>query len=180
MSVLSTSAQRVQDALDAAGVATRIVEYDVPARTSAEAAAVLGCAVGQIAKSLVFKSASGAPVLVIASGAHRVDEAKIAALAGEAIGKADPAFVRATTGYAIGGIPPLGWTNTLRAARSDADSPSGAALRAHATPSRTFIDRNLLAYETVYAAGGTPHAMFPITPAELVRVAQGTVAETAP
>jgi len=158
VSALSTSAQRVQDALDAAGVATRIVEYDVPARTSAEAAAVLGCAVGQIAKSLVFKSASGTPVLVIASGAHRVDEAKIAALAGEPIGKADAPFVRAATGYAIGGIPPL----------------------AHSTNPRTFIDRNLLAYETVYAAGGTPHAMFPITPAELVRVAQGTVADTAP
>ena len=158
MKALSTSAQRVQDALDAAGVQTRIVEHDVPARTSAEAAAVLRCAVGQIAKSLVFKSASGAPVLVIASGAHRVDEAKIAALAGEAIGKADASFVRAATGYAIGGIPPL----------------------AHSTRARTFIDRNLLAYETVYAAGGTPHAMFPISPAELVRVAEGTVAETAP
>jgi prolyl-tRNA editing enzyme YbaK/EbsC (Cys-tRNA(Pro) deacylase) len=158
MSTLSPSAQRVQDALDAAGVTTRILEYDVPARTSAEAAAVLGCAVGQIAKSLVFKSASGAPVLVIASGAHRVDEANIAALAGESIGKADPSFVRATTGYAIGGIPPL----------------------AHATRSRTFIDRNLLGYDTVYAAGGTPHAMFPITPQELVRVAEGAVADTAP
>jgi prolyl-tRNA editing enzyme YbaK/EbsC (Cys-tRNA(Pro) deacylase) len=158
MKVLSTSAQRVQEALIAAGVATTIVEYDVPARTSAEAAAVLGCTVGQIAKSLVFKSASGAPVLVIASGAHRVDEAKIAALAGETIGKADAAFVRTATGYAIGGIPPL----------------------AHATRPRTFIDRNLLAYETVYAAGGTPHAMFPIAPAELVRVAEGTVADTAP
>ena len=158
MSNLSTSAQRVQDALDAAGVTTRIVEYEVPARTSAEAAGVLGCAVGQIAKSLVFRSASGTPVLVIASGAHRVDEAKIAGLAGEAIGKADADFVRAATGYAIGGIPPL----------------------AHAVRPRTFIDRNLLAYATVYAAGGTPHAMFPIAPAELVRVADGTVADTAP
>jgi prolyl-tRNA editing enzyme YbaK/EbsC (Cys-tRNA(Pro) deacylase) len=155
---LSASAQRVQDALDAAGVTTRIVEYEVPARTSAEAAAVLGCAVGQIAKSLVFKSASGTPVLVIASGAHRVDESKVATLTGEAIGKADASFVREATGYAIGGIPPL----------------------AHATRPRTFIDRNLLAYETVYAAGGTPHAMFPIAPAELVRVAQGKVADTAP
>ena len=158
MSALSTSAQRVQDALDAAGVTTRIVEYDVPARTSAEAAAVLGCEVGQIAKSLIFRSASGVPVLVIASGAHRVDEAKVAALAGESIGKADAAFVRTATGYAIGGIPPL----------------------AHATRARTFIDRNLLAYDTVYAAGGTPHAMFPIAPMDLVRVAQGTVADTAP
>lgn len=155
---LSSSARRVQDALDAAGVTTRIVEYDVPARTSAEAAAVLGCAVGQIAKSLVFKAASGVPVLVIASGALRVDEARIGALAGEAIGKADAAFVRTVTGYAIGGIPPL----------------------AHAQPLRTFIDRNLLQYDTVYAAGGTPHAMFPIAPADLVRVAGGIVADTAP
>ncbi len=155
---LSTSAQRVQDALDAAGVSARIVEYDVPARTSAEAAAVLGCTVGQIAKSLVFKTASGAPVLVIASGALRVDERRIGALAGESIGKADAAFVRTVTGYAIGGIPPL----------------------AHAQPLRTFIDRNLLQYDTVYAAGGTPHAMFPIAPADLVRVAGGEVADTAP
>jgi len=155
---LSASAQRVQDALAAAGVSSRIVEYDVPARTSAEAAAVLGCTVGQIAKSLVFKAASGVPILVIASGAMRVDEAKIGALAGEPIGKADAAFVRGVTGYAIGGIPPL----------------------AHAQPLRTFIDRNLLQYATVYAAGGTPHAMFPISPAELVRVAGGQVTDTAP
>jgi prolyl-tRNA editing enzyme YbaK/EbsC (Cys-tRNA(Pro) deacylase) len=97
-------------------------------------------------------------VLVIASGAHRVDEAKVATLAGEAIGKADASFVRDVTGYAIGGIPPL----------------------AHTKRARTFVDRNLLAFETVYAAGGTPHAMFPIAPAELVRVAHGTVADTAP
>ncbi len=154
---LSPSAQRVQDALAAAGIAARIVEYDVPARTSAEAAAVLGCTVGQIAKSLVFRAASGAPVLVIASGAHRVDEAKVAALASEPIGKADAAFVRAATGYAIGGIPPL----------------------AHAQGMRTFVDRNLAQYATVYAAGGTPHAMFPIAPADLVRVSGGTEADVA-
>ena len=154
---LSGSAQRVQDALTAAGVVTFVTEYAAPARTSAEAASVLGCAVGQIAKSLVFRAASGVPVLVIASGAHRVDELKVAALAGEAIGKADAAFVRAATGYAIGGIPPLG----------------------HAQRLLTFVDRNLLQYSTVYAAGGTPHAMFPLTPADLVRVAGGTVADTA-
>jgi prolyl-tRNA editing enzyme YbaK/EbsC (Cys-tRNA(Pro) deacylase) len=157
MSVLSPTAQRVQDALDQAGIASRIVEYDAPARTSVEAAQVLGCAVGQIAKSLVFRAASGTPVLVIASGAHRVDEAKVAALTGQAIGKADAAFVRSVTGYTIGGIPPL----------------------AHAQPLQTFVDRNLMQYTTVYAAGGTPHAMFPITPAELVRVAGGAVADTA-
>ena len=155
---LSATAQRVQDALDAAGVTTRIVEYDVPARTSAEAAMVLGCTVAQIAKSLVFRAQSGSAILVIASGANRVDEKKIAALAGEAIGKADASFVREVTGYAIGGIPPL----------------------AHAQRLRTYIDRNLLSYDTVYAAGGTPHAMFPIAPADLVRVAGGEVADTTP
>ena len=154
---LSPSAQRVQDALGAAGLAARIVEYDVPARTSAEAAAVLGCTVGQIAKSLVFRAASGAPVLVIASGAHRVDEAKVASLANEPIGKADAAFVRAATGYAIGGIPPL----------------------AHAQQMRPFVDLNLAQYATVWAAGGTPHAMFPIAPDDLVRVCGGTLADVA-
>ncbi len=153
---LSPSAQRVQDALAVAGVATVITEYHTSARTSAEAAAVLGCAVGQIAKSLVFRAASGAPVLVIASGANRVDESKIAMLVGEPIGKADAAFVRTVTGYAIGGIPPLG----------------------HAQRLTTIIDRDLLDYDVVYAAGGTPHAMFPIAPADLVRVAEGMVADT--
>ena len=152
---LSASAQRVQDALAAAGVATTIVEYDVPARTSAEAAAVLGCTVAQIAKSLVFRAASGAPVLVIASGANRVDEAKVAAQVGEPIGKANAAFVRECTGYAIGGIPPLG----------------------HARPLTTLVDRDLLQHDVVYAAGGTPHAMFPLSPADLVRVAGGGVAD---
>ena len=154
---LSPTSQRVQDALLAAGVDARIVEYDVPARTSDEAAAVLGCAVGQIAKSLVFRLASGNPVLVIASGAHRVDERKVSAMMAEAIGKADAAYVRDVTGYAIGGIPPL----------------------AHAQAIRAFVDRNLLRYDVVYAAGGIPHAMFPITPADLVRVSGGIVADVA-
>lgn len=157
MGTLSPTAQRVQDALDAAGVETTIVEYDVPARTSAQAAEVLGCTVAQIAKSLVFKAQSGRPVLVIASGANRVDEAKVALLVGEPIGKADAAFVRDATGYAIGGIPPL----------------------AHAQRLVPLIDRNLLAYDVVYAAGGTPHAMFPVTPEALVRVSGGTPADVA-
>jgi prolyl-tRNA editing enzyme YbaK/EbsC (Cys-tRNA(Pro) deacylase) len=152
---LSPSAQRVQEALAAAGVAAIITEYDVPARTSVEAAKVLCCEVAQIAKSLVFRAASGRPVLVIASGVNRVDETKVAAQIGEAIGKADADFVRDASGYAIGGIPPLG----------------------HARPLTTLIDRDLLRYGIVYAAGGTPHAMFPITPADLVRVAGGNVAD---
>ena len=154
---LSSSAQRVQDALDRAGVPTRIVEYAEPARTSAQAAAVLGCTVGQIAKSLVFRAASGRAVLVIASGANRVDETKVSTQIGEPIGKADATFVREATGYAIGGIPPLG----------------------HAQALVPLIDRDLLGYDVVYAAGGTPHAMFPLSPADLVRVSAGTVADVA-
>jgi Cys-tRNA(Pro) deacylase len=154
---LSASAQRVQDALNAAGIETTITEYDVPARTSAEAAAVLGCTVAQIAKSLVFKTTSGSALLVIASGANRVDEAKVSALVGEPIGRADAAFVREWTGYAIGGIPPLG----------------------HAQSLTTLIDRELLRFDTVYAAGGTPRAMFPLSPTDLVRAAGGTVADVA-
>jgi prolyl-tRNA editing enzyme YbaK/EbsC (Cys-tRNA(Pro) deacylase) len=154
---LSSSAQRVQDTLAGAGVASTIVEYAVPARTSAQAAEVLGCSVAQIAKSLVFRAASGKPVLVIASGVNRVDERKVADLVGEPIGKADAAFVREATGYAIGGIPPLG----------------------HARAITALIDRDLLAHDVVYAAGGTPHAMFPLSPGDLLRVSAGTVADVA-
>ena len=154
---LSASARKVQDALAAAGLSSEIVEHEVPARTSAQAAELLGCTVGQIAKSLVFRAASGRPVLVIASGANRVDEAKVAALIGEPIGKADGSYVREVTGYAIGGIPPLG----------------------HARPLVPLIDADLLAFDVVYAAGGTPNALFPIAPADLVRASGGTVADVA-
>jgi prolyl-tRNA editing enzyme YbaK/EbsC (Cys-tRNA(Pro) deacylase) len=154
---LSPSARRVQDALVAAGLDCRIVEHAVAARTSAEAAAALGCSIAEIAKSLVFRRGDHGAVLVIASGANRVDERKVAALLGEPIGKADAALVRELTGYAIGGIPPL----------------------AHATPLPTLIDRDLLRFDRVNAAGGTPNAMFPIRPADLVRVSGGRVAEIA-
>ena len=156
---LSPSARRVQDALAACGLDCRIVEHEASSRTSADAAALLGCSVAQIAKSLVFRrvDAGGGAVLVIASGANRVDVAKVAALAGEPIGKADAAFVRTATGYAIGGIPPLGHAQSLLA----------------------FVDRDLMRYPVVYAAGGTPHAMFPLPPHELPRIAGGTVADVA-
>ena len=154
---LSLSAQRVQEALAAAGVDAPITEYDVPARTSAEAAKVLGCEVAQIAKSLVFRAASGRPVLVIASGASRVDERKIEALLGEPIGKADPAYVRETTGFVIGGIPPL----------------------AHRSPMAVFIDRDCCSTIACLPQGEPPHAMFPIAPADLVRASRGTLADVA-
>ena len=156
---LSPSAQRVQDALEGAGLDCRIVEHAASSRTSAEAASLLGCEVAQIAKSLVFRrgSAGDGAVLVIASGANRVDEAKVAALLREPIGRADAAFVRQATGYAIGGIPPLG----------------------HATAMPVLVDRALTAFDVVYAAGGTPNALFPIAPADLVRASGGTVADVA-
>jgi len=154
---LSASAQRVQEALDAAGLRCRVVEHEASARTSAEAASLLGCDVAQIAKSLVFRRGAEGAVLVIASGANRVDEAKVAALLREPIGRADAAFVRQATGYAIGGIPPLG----------------------HATPMPVLVDRALSAFDVVYAAGGTPNALFPIAPVDLVRASGGTVADVA-
>jgi prolyl-tRNA editing enzyme YbaK/EbsC (Cys-tRNA(Pro) deacylase) len=159
VSELSPSAQRVQQALDGAGLRCRVVEHAASARTSAEAATLLGCDVAQIAKSLVFRrgGTEGGAVLVIASGANRVDEAKVAALLSEPIGRADAAFVRQATGYAIGGIPPLG----------------------HATPMPVLVDRALTAFDVVYAAGGTPNALFPIAPADLVRASGGTVADVA-
>lgn len=145
---LPDSGERVRLALERAGVAARIVELPQSARTAAEAAAGLGCEVAQIAKSLVFRgAASGRAVLVIASGTNRVDEALVAKHIGEAIGKADAAFVRAATGYAIGGVPPL----------------------AHTVPIETLFDEDLLQYEAVWAAAGTPHAVFSASPGELVR-----------
>ncbi|HUK11406.1 MAG TPA: YbaK/EbsC family protein [Stellaceae bacterium] len=150
---LSPAAQRVQELLRAAGSEARVRQFAATARTSAEAAAAIGCAVAEIAKSLVFKAASGKPVLVIASGVNRVDERKIAAALGEPIGKADAAFVRDRTGYAIGGVAPIG----------------------HATAPAIFIDEDLRRYATIWAAAGHPHAVFPLTPAELERLTRGRV-----
>jgi prolyl-tRNA editing enzyme YbaK/EbsC (Cys-tRNA(Pro) deacylase) len=155
MTPLSPSAARVQQALRDAGLDCAVVEHAVAARTSADAAAALGCSVAEIAKSLVFRRGENSAVLVIASGANRVDERKIEVLLGEPIRKADAAFVRTLTGYAIGGIPPL----------------------AHATPSTTLVDADLLQFARVHAAGGTPNAMFPIRPQDLVAVSGGRVAD---
>ena len=154
---LPASAQRVQDALAAAGTDARVVELPVAARTSQQAADALGIEVGQIAKSLIFRAVpSGRAVLVIAAGDRRVDEARISALLGEAIERATPDFVRAHSSFAIGGVAPL----------------------AHAQPMTTFIDASLRRFGVVWAAGGTPHCVFPIAPAELVRVSGGTETET--
>ena len=155
---LKPSAQRVQDALLARGFQNQVQELSETARSAAEAAAAVGCTVAQIAKSLVFKGRqSGRAVLVVASGANRVDLAKVQALLGEPLDRADPDFVREETGFAIGGIPPVG----------------------HAKPITTVIDEDLLAHERIWAAAGHPNAVFPLTPDELVKLTGGQVTKTA-
>jgi len=145
---------RVQAALSAAGVDARIQEFPASTRTAQDAAAAVGTSVGQIVKSLVFLS-GGAPVLTLVSGGNQLDTARLAALTGAAIGKADADAVRQATGYSIGGVPPIGFP----------------------APIPTFIDRDLLRYDVVWAAAGTPRHVFAIAPAELIRMTAGVVAD---
>jgi prolyl-tRNA editing enzyme YbaK/EbsC (Cys-tRNA(Pro) deacylase) len=153
---LKPSAQRVQDLLLARGYTNQVTEFAESTRTAAEAAAAVGCTVGQIAKSLIFRGhTSGRAHLIIASGANRVHEKRMAAHIGEKLDKADAEFVRATTGFAIGGVPPIG----------------------HAQPLATYIDRALLQYTEIWAAAGHPYAVFRLTPAELVSMTGGEVTE---
>ena len=154
-SALGASVQRVQDALAAAGGGHTVVALQESARTAAEAARALGCRVDQIAKSLVFRGAqSQRAVLVITSGANRVDEQKVAGLIAEPIARADADFVRARTGYAIGGVPPI----------------------AHAEPLTVLIDEDLMQWPEIWAAAGHPNTVFKLTPADLVRLTGGRVA----
>jgi prolyl-tRNA editing enzyme YbaK/EbsC (Cys-tRNA(Pro) deacylase) len=150
---LPPAAQRVQALLRDAGSDCTVEMMATTARSSAEAAAAIGCTVAQIAKSLVFRSAGGRAVLVIASGTNRVDEQKVAAALGENIGKANADFVRDRTGYAIGGVAPVG----------------------HPPGIRIFIDADLAKYDAIWAAAGHPHAVFRLTPDELLRLTHGTV-----
>ena len=137
---------QVRRALAAAGLAARIVQMPASTRTAEEAAAACRCDVAQIVKSLVFRGgASGEPLLLLVSGRNRVDTAKVAATIGEALTRPDAQFVRDVTGFAIGGIPPFG----------------------HATPLATWADEDLFQYETVWAAAGTPNAVFSVNPARL-------------
>jgi prolyl-tRNA editing enzyme YbaK/EbsC (Cys-tRNA(Pro) deacylase) len=146
------NAEHVASELRALGVRGQVRELPEPAPTAATAAAQLGCSVGAIANSLVF-NADGAPLLVLTSGAHRVDTAKIAAeLGAENVGRADPDFVHASTGQRIGGVAPVG----------------------HPKPIRTLVDSALQSYEVVWAAAGHAHTVFPTSFAELVRITSGT------
>ncbi len=155
---LSASAQRVQQVLDEFGHGHRVIELPSSTRSAQEAAQAVGCQVGQIAKSLVFRGrASGRPILVVASGSHRVDEARLSALVGEVVEKAEAEFVRQHTGYAISGVPPVG----------------------HAQPLVTILDETLFAYNEIWAAAGTPRAVFRLTPQELLPMTRGGVAPLA-
>ena len=155
---LSPSARRVAQALAALGAGGRVREMPASTRTAAEAARAVGCAVGQIAKSLVFQVApDGRAVLVIASGANRVDEKKLALLLGGPVRKASAEFVREVTGFAVGGVPPVGLRTALA----------------------VLIDEDLFRYGEIWAAAGTPRAVFATTPAELARLTAGRVARLA-
>ena len=148
------STRRVRDALHALGLDCPVVELDRSARTAAEAAAALGCRVDQIAKSLVFRLRdSGRALLVITSGANRVDERSVSALLGEPLDKADATFVREHTGFAIGGVAPVGL----------------------ARPLTTLIDEDLVKWPDIWAAAGHPKMVFRLAPTDLVRVTGGRV-----
>lgn len=156
MGQLSSSAQRLQDALLARGFANQVIEHAETTRSAQDAANAVGCAVAQIVKSLIFRGReSGRALLVLASGVNRVDENLLAALVGEAVEKPNAAFVLETTGFVIGGVPPLG------------HSPA---------PLETWVDEDLLLLDEVWAAGGTPNAVFRATPDDLLRMTNGRAA----
>ena len=149
---LGPSAQKVQDCLTARGFACRVVEMPASTRTAREAADAIGCTVAQIAKSLLFRTRqTQRPVLVIASGVNRVNETALGQIVGEGIDRADAEFVRQKTGFAIGGVPPLG----------------------HAEPLLTFLDEDLRRHQEIWAAAGSPTAVFRLTPADLQTMTGG-------
>jgi len=151
---LSASAKKVQQALDAKGLRLQVVELPASTRTAVEAAQAVGCEVSQIIKSLVFKAKrSERPILVIASGSNRVNEKRIEAWIDEPLGKADADFVRERTGFVIGGVPPVGHSESIE----------------------TFIDEDLLQFDLLWAAAGTPHAVFRLSAEELLKVSDGKV-----
>ena len=146
--------ERVRAALEAAALDCEVVTLPGSTRTAAEAATAVGCTVGEIAKSLVFRAGERA-VVAIVSGDHRLDTGKLGAALGETVSRADADFVRAATGYAIGGVPPLG----------------------HATPVPVFMDAGLFRFERIWAAAGSPFSVFAVEPARLRDAGGATVAD---
>ncbi len=154
---LHPAAQRVADAAAKLGLAIDIVTFELSTRTAAEAAEAVGCEVGQIVKSLVF-IVKAEPVIALVSGANQLDTRKLAALFGvgrKQVGRATAEIVRGATGFAIGGVPPFG----------------------HVTSMTIYIDRDLTQYDVIWAAAGTPNAVFAIAPAELIRATDGQVSD---
>ena len=147
-------AKKVQEAL---GPHFTVLEFDQPTASAAQAACAIGCTVAQIAKSLVFADADGDPVLVIASGASRVDEAKVGQILKTTIHRADADFVKRATGFSIGGVPPVG----------------------HPTELNVVLDRTLQDFEEIWAAGGTPTSVFCLTPSQLVSITNGSYCDVA-
>ena len=151
---LKDSAQQVQNKLFELGYTNKVVELPDSTRTAQEAADAIGCEVAHIAKSIVFRLVkSDKPLLVVASGANRVNEKKLGNQLNEILGKADADFVRDHTGFVIGGVPPLG----------------------HKEPIITLIDEDLFQYKEIWAAAGHPKAVFPLTPEQLVDITKGQV-----
>ena len=143
------TALRIRQLLAEAGLLTTVIEFEQPTRTSAEAAAAIGCTVAEIAISVVFRAReSNQAVIVVASGDNRVCEDKVAKLVGEKIGRANADFVREATGFVIGGVSPLG----------------------HANPVKLFLDADLQRFRTIWAAAGTPFSVFPLAPSDLSRI----------
>ena len=151
---LSSSAQKVQDLLTSQGFDCKVIEFTESTRTAQEAADRAGCLLGQIIKSLIFKGkTSNKPILVLTSGANRVDEKRISEYAGKSIVRAEADFVRTVTGFAIGGVPPLGHTQKME----------------------TYLDEDLLQYQTIWGAAGTPNAIFELIPDDLIKMTNGKV-----
>src|SRR6266498_2406028 len=152
---ISPSAQKIQDQIKSLGYDYIVIEHAESTRTAQEAADRAGCELGQIVKSLIFKGRDSAkPILVLTSGANRVDEKRISEYAGEHISRADADFVRAVTGFAIGGVPPLGHLQKLE----------------------TYFDEDFLQYETIWAAAGTPNAIFAVKTSDLQKMTDANTA----
>jgi prolyl-tRNA editing enzyme YbaK/EbsC (Cys-tRNA(Pro) deacylase) len=155
---LSEAAQRVQDALRSAGFTNTVIELEVPVKTAAAAAEAVGCTPAQIVKSLVFQgTTSGKPVLVVASGGTRISESRMAQALGEPVKMAPPKLVREVTGFAIGGIPPVG----------------------HAQKLDTIVEATLLTLDGLWAAAGHPNSLFQLTADELQRMTAGRILDVA-
>jgi len=151
---MSSGAQRVQKALQECGLEAEVMELPQSTRSAKEAAEAVGCSVSQIAKSIVFRTTqSQRPILVIASGPNRINEDRISSLVSEPVKMANPDFVKSKTGFSIGGVAPVG----------------------HLEKPEIFIDEDLFKYKEIWAAAGTPHAVFRLTPQELEKITGGRV-----